>query len=100
MHLANRTRTVWGARQRSIARARVSFNPTLPRRGRVSTQALRCLIANKGVATMTQFRAWCYAGRDHRHWHYEVIREALRRLGARPFGRVRGIGRPGIWVAK
>ena len=87
---------IW--RARSIAGARVSFNPTLPRRGRVSTQARRCLIANNGLANMTQFKAWCYAGREHRHWQYEVIREALRSLGARPIGRARGIGRPGIWA--
>jgi hypothetical protein len=87
------------ARRRSIARARLSFNPTLPRAGRVATQAHRCLIANNGLATVTQLKAWCYAGREHRHWQYEVIREALRRLGARPIGRAHGIGRPGIWVA-
>jgi len=86
-------------RRRSIARARLSFNPTLPRcGGRVSTQARRCLIAKNGMSTMTQLRAWCYAGREHRHWQYEVIREALRSLGARPIGRAGGIGRPGIWV--
>lgn len=86
------------ARRRSIARARLSFNPTLSRSGRVLTQARRCLIAKNGVATMTQLKAWCYAGREHRHWQYEVIREALLRLGARPIGRARGIGRPGIWA--
>jgi hypothetical protein len=87
------------ARRRSVATARLSFNPTLPRRGsRVATQARRCLIAKNGLATMTQLKAWCYAGREHRHWQYEVIREALRRLGARPIGRAGGIGRPGIWA--
>ena len=38
-------------RRRSIARARVSFNPTSCRPGgRVATQARRCLIAKNGVA--------------------------------------------------
>ena len=86
-------------RRRSIARARVSFNPTSCRPGgRVATQARRCLIAKNGVASMTQLKDFCYAGREHRHWQYEVIREALRRLGARPIGRAGGIGRPGIWA--
>ena len=86
-------------RRYSIARARLSFNPTLDRPGgRVMTQARRCLIAKNGVATMTQLKARCYAGREHRHWQYEVIREALRRLGARRIGRGSGIGRPGIWM--
>jgi len=61
-------------------------------------QARRCLIAKNGLATMSQLKDWCYAGREHRHWHYEVIREALHRIGARPIGRARGIGRPGIWA--
>jgi hypothetical protein len=86
-------------RQRSIARARLSFNPTLGRRGRVTVQARRCLTAKNGLATMTQLKAWCYAGREHRHWQYEVIREALQRLGAKQIGRSGGIGRPGIWAA-
>jgi hypothetical protein len=86
-------------RRRSVARARLSFNPTLGRPGgRVSRQARRCLIAKNGVATMTQLKTWCYAGRAHRHWQYEVIREALHRLGARQIGRAGGIGRPGIWA--
>jgi hypothetical protein len=100
MQLGNRVRTEWGPRQRSIARARQSFNPTLRRRGRVATQARRCLTAHSGLATMTQLKAWCYAGRPHRHWQYEVIREALARLGATQIGRAHGIGRPSIWAAK
>jgi hypothetical protein len=81
-----------------MLRALQAFNPTLPRRGRVSTQARRCPLAHNGLATMTEFRAWCYAGREHKHWQYEVIREALARLGARQIGRAGGIGRPGIWA--
>jgi hypothetical protein len=69
------------ARRRSIARARLSFNPTLNRPGgRVSRQARRCLIAENGVATMTQLKAWCYAGREHRHWQ---IRQESGRLVAK-----------------
>jgi hypothetical protein len=45
-------------RRYSIARARLSFSPTLSRSGRVSRQARRCLIAKNGVATMTQLKAW------------------------------------------
>jgi len=44
----------------------------------------RCLIAADGVATMRELKAWCYVGRPHAHWQYEVIREALVRIGARP----------------
>jgi hypothetical protein len=56
------------------------------------------LIANDGLASMAELKGWCYPGREHRHWHYEVIREALARLGARPIGRSPiGRGRPGIW---
>jgi hypothetical protein len=85
-----------GARA-SIFTALASFDPTLPRLGRVQRQAKRCLLAHNGVATTTAIRSWCYAGRQRRHWHYEVIREALHRLGARMIGRARGTGRPAIW---
>lgn len=89
------------ARKRSIATARLSFKPTANRPGaRVATQARRCLIAKNGLATMTQLKAWCYAGREHRHWQYEVIREALHRLGAKQIGRAGGVGRPSIWAAR
>jgi hypothetical protein len=91
-----RLRTVWGPRQ--IARARLSANPTFPRRGRVANQARRCLIAHNGLATMRELKSWCYAGRKHAHWQYEVIREALRRLGAKQIGRARGMGAPSIWT--
>ena len=50
MHLANtRTRTEWGPRWRRINTARLSFNPTLPRRGRLMVQARRGLIAHGGL---------------------------------------------------
>jgi hypothetical protein len=97
VQLGSRTRDVWNWRARSAHRARQSFNPSASRRGRVATQARRCLTA-QGVASVTQLKAWCYAGREHRHWHYEVIREALVRLGARQIGRAGGRGRPAIWA--
>ena len=50
MHLANtRTRTEWGPRWRHINTARLSFNATLPRRGRLMVQARRGLIAHGGL---------------------------------------------------
>src|SRR5215472_9261011 len=50
MHLANtRTRTEWGPRWRRINTARLSFNATLPRRGRLMVQARRGLIAHGGL---------------------------------------------------
>ena len=87
-------------RRAAIGRARLSAVPTLPRAGRVSTQARRCMIAHDGMCSMRELKAWCYAGREHRHWHYEVIREALRRLGAHQIGRAGGTGRPAIWAIR
>jgi hypothetical protein len=87
MQLANtRVRTEWGWRQRSIARARLSAIPTNPRWGRLMLGCRRCLIAGDGVASMRELKAWCYVGRPHAHWQYEVIREALVRIGARRIG--------------
>jgi hypothetical protein len=84
-------------RRASIARARLSANPTLPRVGRVQLQARRCLTIHN-PASMTQLKQWCYAGRAHAHWQYEVIREALARLGAKQIGRANGPGRPAIYA--
>ena len=63
-----RVRTEWGPRQRSIARARQSFNPTTSRSGRLMVQARRGLIANGGLATTSQLLAWAYP-HDRKHWH-------------------------------
>jgi hypothetical protein len=82
---------------RPIDTARSAFNPTLPRVGRVQRQCKRCLTIHN-PASMAQLKQWCYAGREHRHWHYEVIREALVRIGAKPIGRAHATGRPGIWA--
>jgi hypothetical protein len=85
-----------GARA-SIARARAARKPpSAPRLGRVARQAARCLAVYPS-ATTTQLKQWCYAGRAHAHWQYEVIREALRRLGAVRVGRSPNGGRPAIW---
>src|SRR5262249_50672491 len=84
--LGTRTRTEWGPRQRSAYRARLSAIPTNPRWGRVMLGARRCLVANEGIASMRQLKAWCYVGRPHAHWQYEVIREALVRIGAQRIG--------------
>jgi hypothetical protein len=89
-------RVVW-SRRSSIDKARLSANPTLPRLGRVARQAARCLTVHSS-ATMSELKQWCYAGRAHAHWQYEVIREALIRLGAVQIGRAGGIGRPAIWA--
>src|SRR5262249_46330749 len=84
MQIANtRVRTVWDGRRRSIERARLSAIPTNPRWGRVMLGCRRCLIAGDGIASMRQLKAWCYIGRPHAHWQYEVLREALVRIGAR-----------------
>jgi hypothetical protein len=84
-------------RRASIARARLSANPTLPRIGRVQRQCQRCLTIHN-PASMTRLKQWCYAGRAHAHWQYEVIREALARLGAKQIGRANGPGRAAIYA--
>ena len=80
MHLANRTRTVWDKRRRSIDTARLSFNAALPRQGAIIRQTRRCFIARDGVATMRELRSWAYPGQPRQHWHYFSITRALRRL--------------------
>jgi hypothetical protein len=84
--------------KRSIARARLSAIPTNPRWGRVMRQCRRGLIAARGLATVGQLRAWCYAGRQYRPWHCGEIRRALKQIGAKQIGRARGMGAPGIWA--
>src|SRR5437764_9871319 len=87
MQLANRTRTVWGPRQRALVKARARFNASLQRPGgRVVTQCRRCLIAHSGVVRMKDLRAWAYAGQPRQHWQYSRIYSALRRLGAQRTG--------------
>jgi hypothetical protein len=86
MQLGNRTRTVWGARERSIATARLSFNPALPREGRVMRGCRRALIARDGLVSMRELRSWCYPSQPRQHWHYWSIYEALKRLGAQRIG--------------
>ena len=88
MHqLANaRVRTEWGRRERSITRARQSFNAALPREGRIARQSRRCFLARKGVASLRELREWCYPAQDRRHWHQTNIYRALRKLGARRIG--------------
>src|SRR5215472_6561018 len=80
------TRTGLKGRRASIARARLSAIPTNPRWGRVMRACRRAMIAGDGVASMRELKAWCYVGRPHRHWQYEVIREALARIGAKRIG--------------
>jgi hypothetical protein len=102
MHqLANtRVRTEWGQRERSAFRARLSAIPTNPRWGRIMIGARRGLIAGNGIATVSQLREWCYAGRPYRPWHCGEIRRALKQIGARQIGRARGMGAPGIWAIR
>ncbi len=85
-------------RSRSVARARLSFNPTASRRGRVWTQCRRCLVAKNGLATTADVVAWAYPRGERRHWQFEVVREALAKLGARRIGRGAGRGRPLLWA--
>ena|SRR6516225_1303167 len=101
MHqLANtRIRTEWNARQRSITTARISFNPTKPRSGRLMVQARRGLIANDGLATTSQLLQWAYP-HDRKHWHCNELRRSLRQLGVKEVGRSSGRGRPIIWAIR
>jgi hypothetical protein len=86
MQLANRTRTVWGPRQRSVARARQSFNAALPRQGRVMRACRRALIARDGLVSLRELRSWAYPGQAHKRWHRWSIVRALHRLGAQRIG--------------
>src|SRR5262245_21966329 len=100
MQIGNtRTRTEWGPRQRSIARARQSFNPTTSRSGRLMVQARRGLIANGGLATTSQLLAWAYP-HDRKDWHCNELRRSLRQLGVKEVGRSGGRGRPIIWATR
>jgi hypothetical protein len=85
-------------RRRSITRARLSFDASLPREGRIARQCRRCLIAKDRPVTMTELKQWCYAGQEHRHWQYWNIKRALRKLGARQIGRANSPGRPAIYA--
>jgi hypothetical protein len=84
--IERRVRTVWGWRSRSIAKARLSFNPALPREGRVMRACRHALIARDGLVSMRDLRSWAYPGQSRQHWHYWSIYEALKRLGARRIG--------------
>ena len=82
---------------RPIDRARALVDPTLPRGGRLKTQAKRALVAHNGQASTSQIREWCYVGKPYRGWHHTEIRRALRQLEVKEVGRARGPGRPIIW---
>jgi hypothetical protein len=97
--IGRRHRSVWGARQRSIATARLSFNPRKSRTGRLMTQARRGLIANDGLATTSQLLQWAYP-RERKHWHCNELRRSLRQLGIKEVGRSGGRGRPIIWAMR
>jgi hypothetical protein len=87
------------SRLRAIGTARQSFNPALPRLGRLMRQCQRCLWVHDGIATSTQLLSYCYPGQPRRHWHHGEVRRALRAIGAKPIGRSpTGVGRPGIWA--
>ena len=87
-----------GGAMRPIDRARALADPTLPRRGRLKTQAKRALVTHSGQASTSQIREWCYVGKPYQHWHHTEIRRALRQLGVKEVGRARGPGRPIILV--
>ncbi len=46
MQLGDRVRTVWDGRRRSIERARLSANASLPREGKLRRQIRRCMLAH------------------------------------------------------
>jgi hypothetical protein len=76
-----------------------SFNPSLPREGRLARQIRRAFTAcNNRPLSMRELREWCYAGRARQHWFYINIKRALARLGARQIGRSGGIGRPAVYA--
>jgi hypothetical protein len=80
-----------------IARALAAFDARMPRRGRVELGVRRCLIAGDGIASMKDFRLWCYPTRQPRRWMYYSIRRALWKLGAAKIGRARGTGCPAVY---
>jgi hypothetical protein len=80
------TKTTLSRRRASIARARASFNASLPREGRIQRACRRALIAHDGLAHMHQLRAWCYPGQARQHWHHGNIARTLKRLGAKRIG--------------
>ena len=86
------------ARRRSRVRPKFIVIPAAIREGRVRRQARRCLVANRGQATTANVLAWAYPRGERRHWQFEVVREALAKLGAKPIARGNGRGRPIIWA--
>jgi hypothetical protein len=79
-----------------IARALAAFDASKPRPGgRLLTQCRRCLLVHPNGATT--IKQWCYAGGEHRHWHYWNLKRALLSLGAKPIGFARARGAPAIW---
>jgi hypothetical protein len=86
-------------RRARIATARLSFDASLPRTGRVERQILRCFAAGDyGARTMTELLRWVYPALDrHECSHRWSVRRALLKI-ATPIGRSpTGRGRPGIW---
>ncbi len=80
------------------AKARLAQIAALSKDGRVFRQVRRCFIAFGRPVTMTELRAWAFAGRPRQHWHYWSITRALRRYGVLI---VRGHGRrAGVWAPK
>ena len=78
-----RTRTEWGPRQRSIARARQSFIAADPREGRIMRQVRRAFIASSARPLTTgELLDWCH-GRPRRHWHYWSIYRAAPRYAVK-----------------
>jgi hypothetical protein len=98
MNLAGEERRNSSARSRT-ATARRSFDPSLPRQGRLARQCKRAFLAhNNQPLSMRELREWCYPGRERQHWFYINIKRALRKLGAVQIGRAGGIGRPAIYA--
>jgi hypothetical protein len=66
--LGQRQRTLWDGRRRSIERARLSANASLPREGKLRRQIRRCMLAHDQLVRMRDLRAWCYPGQPRQHW--------------------------------
>ena len=96
--VGNRTRDVWGWRERALVGARARFNAGLPREGRILRQCRRCLVAHNNLATSRDLREWCWPAQPVQHWFYWSITRAMKRLGAKQIGRAGGVGRPAIWT--
>jgi hypothetical protein len=82
MQQLGRTAVITGARQRSIASARVSFNAAAKRQGHVMRACRRALIA-LGACQTRDLLDWAFPGAERQHWHYKSIYRAAPRYAVK-----------------